>query len=173
VTDCRMDNAELAAIYEADQLDRLDRLHGAFDRDLDALCLRDRMRHHRVRSMLAQGAVLTAADFFHAAVVFQHGSSLESYRQSHDLAMRARELGDCRATRLAAASLDRWFVAVGNRQLFGTQFHKVNGRWELILVDPSTTDEERAAWDVPSLAESLVIAEEMTANDRMPAFVSR
>jgi hypothetical protein len=170
VTDCRMDNAELAAIYEADQEDRL---HGAFDCDLDGLFLRDRSRHCRVRAMLAQGVVVTAADHFYAAVIFQHGSSLESLRQSHDLALRARDLGDPRAIRLAAASLDRWFVSVGNQQLFGTQFHNVDGRWELISVDPSTTDAERAAWDVPSLAESLEIAEQMTADDHMSAFVSR
>ena len=170
VTDCRMDNAELAAIYEADQGDRL---RGAFESDPDGVSARDRVRHSRIQTMIAEGVVTTGADYFHAAMIFQHGSSLESFRQAHDLAMRSRDLGDQRAVWLAAASLDRWFARLWNRQLFGTQFQWVDSRWELVPVDPSTTDAERAEWNVPSLAESVELAEQMTANSSLTASVSR
>ena len=54
---------------------------------------------------------------------------------------------------LAAASKDRSLMWQGKPQLYGTQFKKVDGRWILWEVDPSITDEERAKWNVPPLAE--------------------
>ncbi|HYX26804.1 MAG TPA: hypothetical protein VFC23_21810, partial [Thermoanaerobaculia bacterium] len=39
-------------------------------------------------------------------------------------------------------------------QLYGTQFKKVDNKSVLWQVDPAITDEERAKWDVPPLAES-------------------
>ena len=40
-----------------------------------------------------------------------------------------------------------------------------NGRWVLHEVDPTTSDEERARWDVPPLAEALRRADQMTCDD--------
>jgi hypothetical protein len=39
-----------------------------------------------------------------------------------------------------------------------------NGRWVLHEVDPTTSDEERARWDVPPLAEALRRADQMTCD---------
>jgi len=63
--------------------------------------------------------------------------------------MRAAELGSTRPARwLAAAAYDRWLMTGGLPQKYGTQFRFANGRWGLHEVDPTTSDEERARWDV-------------------------
>lgn len=62
----------------------------------------------------------------------------------------------------------------GEAATFGTQFQAVGGRWQLFPVDPETTDKERAAWNVPTLAENLERADRMTLESpptdlRMPS----
>ena len=48
-------------------------------------------------------------------------------------------------------------------QKYGTQFQKQGDVWVLWEVDPATTDEERAKWDVPPLAEAKARAVQMNA----------
>ena len=57
--------------------------------------------------------------------------------------MRAIELGYEPARWLAAAAYDRWLSDAGLPQKFGTQYRSEGGRWILLPVDSSTTDEER------------------------------
>jgi hypothetical protein len=57
---------------------------------------------------------------------------------------------------------DRWLMAGGLPQAYGTQYRAQGDRWVLHEVDPTTSDEERARWDVPPLVEALRRAEEMT-----------
>jgi hypothetical protein len=52
----------------------------------------------------------------------------------------------------------------GLPQKYGTQYRFANGRWILYEVDPAISDEERARWDVPPLAEALRRADEMTCD---------
>ena len=155
----RVANKELAEIFETDQADRRG---GAFANDPQGVMERDRLRRARVEALVEEGRVVSGADYFYAAMVFQHGSSLDSFRKAHEFASRARDLGDGRAAWLAAASLDRWLTTLGRPQRFGTQFQAIGGRWRLLPVDPETTDEERAAWNVPPLAENLKRADQMT-----------
>jgi hypothetical protein len=153
-------NQQLLALFEEDQADRRGELP-------DDLHRRDERRRRRVERLLARGAVTDPDDLFCAAMVFQHGSDRAHYRQAHELARRAAELGSTRPARwLAAAALDRWLMAGGLPQKYGTQYRSVGGRWVLYPVDPATSDEERARWDVPPLAEALRRAEEMTCDDR-------
>lgn len=141
-------NAELRKIFEADQGDRRSGM-GLETAD------RDRERRRRVLELLAAGEVVDGPDHFHAAMVFQHGGSQESYRRARDLALRAVELGHRPGRWLAAAALDRLLVNRGQRQKYGTQYRTWGGELMLVEVDPATTDEERAAWDVPPLADAL------------------
>jgi hypothetical protein len=148
-------NAELDALYAADQADRVGVLG---DAGLpSSLTTRDDDRLRRVREILKAGAATTSADFEHAAMLFQHGHSVDAYREAHALALRAVELdpSNTRAKWLAAASKDRERMTLGEPQLYGTQFRSVDGgAWVLYPVDPSVTDEERARWNVPPLAEA-------------------
>jgi hypothetical protein len=50
----------------------------------------------------------------------------------------------------------------GRPQRYGTQFVPYGVRHRLWDVEPATTDEERAAWAVPPLAEQLRRADELT-----------
>lgn len=149
---------ELRRLYAEDQEDR--RVN-----PLPAnLIERDRARRRRVGELLDAGAAQTGEDFFHAAMVFQHGEALEDYLRAHELALGASGLGYRRGRWLAAAAYDRWLVNQGRPQKYGTQYRARGDTWELSEVDPETTDAERAEWDVPSLAEAQRRADEMTAS---------
>ncbi|HEY7200163.1 MAG TPA: hypothetical protein VIC57_08130 [Candidatus Dormibacteraeota bacterium] len=154
-------NAELRGIFEADQADRRSDLG-------PEVASRDRERRRRVLELLAAGEVVDGADHYHAAMVFQHGGSRESYRRARELALRAAELGHRSGRWLAAAALDRLLVHEGRPQRFGTQYRARDGEWLLVEVDPATTDEERAAWDVPPLGEALARAKGVTPPDGAP-----
>jgi hypothetical protein len=151
---------ELRALFDEDQADR----RGAFPADLPE---RDQRRRRRVEQLLAQGSLVDPDDLFHAAMVFQHGGGDRAYYlRAHELAKRAAELGSTGCARwLAAAAYDRWLMTGGLPQRYGTQYRSVNRRWVLHEVDPTTSDEERARWDVPPLAEALRRADQMSCDD--------
>ncbi len=147
---------ELARICEQDQADR----KGDLPLNLGE---RDRDRRQRVTELIAEGALQAPEDYFHAALVFQHGDKLEDYRQAHELAKKAAEQGHPTGRWLAAAAYDRWLMNQGKPQKYGTQYTaRGDGPYRLWDVDPTTTDEERAAWNVPPLAEALRRAEVLT-----------
>lgn len=149
-------NDELRRIFEEDQADRQAPFH-------PDIWERDQARRLRVEELFAGGALRTAEDFLRAAFIFQHGERLEHYWQAHELALRAVELGHGPPARwLAAASYDRWLMHQGAAQKFGTQYRMVGGRYVLHEVDPLTSDEDRARWDVPPLARAEEMAEELT-----------
>jgi|GEM_PF-701469 len=148
-------NEELRRIHDEDQADRRGQVH-------PDIWARDRARRGRVEELFAAGAIRTAEDHLHAALVFQHGDRLEHYWQAHELAMRAVELGHGPPARwLAAASYDRWLMHQGLPQKFGTQYRMAGARYVLHEVDPLTSDADRARWDVPPLAQAEAIAEEL------------
>jgi hypothetical protein len=122
---------------------------------------RDRVRRCRVDEFVSAGELATADDYFHAAMIFQHGGSLAYVWRARDLALRAAELGYegeawwCSARWLAAASYDRWLMWQGKPQKYGSQYVVENGEKLLWEVDPDTTDDERTECNVPCLAEAL------------------
>lgn len=146
-------NPELERLYNEDQADRE---HGPnADVDWQAVSKRDAERRARVHEIVEKGGATTSTDYHHAAMVYQHGTEVPDYDEAHRLAMKAVELDpeNGKARWLAAAAKDRSLMWQGKPQLYGTQFKKVDDRWVLWEVDPTTTDEERAKWHVPPLAE--------------------
>jgi TPR repeat protein len=141
-------NAELQRLCDEDQADRRDVSVG------DEVGQRDRERRRRVAELLDAGEARDGVDFFNAALIFQHGETLEEYEQAHTLARRAADLGHRPGRALAAAAYDRWLMRQGKRQKYGTQFLPGGDQWTLWPVDPSTTDAERVAWDVPPPEEA-------------------
>jgi hypothetical protein len=154
------DSEALTQIHRDDQADRA---AGAGKIDWGVVGPRDEARRKQVLAILDRGGATSALDYFHAAMVMQHGSALEDFKRAHDLAVKATELDpDLKQARwLAAAAQDRLLMNSGKPQLYGTQFVTRNGRWELYEVDPATTDEERARWNVPPLADAVKRAAEM------------
>lgn len=156
---------DLRALYEEDQAD-----HGAEVPPPD-LVARDATRRQMVEELIDKGALVTADDHYHAAMVLQHGAGPEHVWRAHVLARRAAELGSKgspqwhHARWLSAAAHDRWLVQQGKPQKFGTQYQAREGRWELHEVDPATSDRERAEWGVPPLHEAIARAHERTQLD--------
>jgi hypothetical protein len=155
-------NAELAKLVGADQDDRKGGVGGI---DWSFVAPRDRERGARVKQIVAEGGARTPDDKYNAALVLQHGEELADFELAHRLAREAAEAdADLPGARwLAAAALDRSLVQAGKPQRYGTQSIRKEGRWLLAEVDPTVTDEERALWDVPPLAESRKRAEAMNA----------
>jgi hypothetical protein len=153
-------NQELAALYREDQGDRQGdetKINWA------TIGPRDVARRKRVREILKAGGIKSADDYFHAAMVFQHGAELDDYRLAHEMAAKAADLdpGLGSARWLAAAAKDRLLMNSGKPQWYGTQIVERDGVWKVYEVDPTITDEERAKWNVPPLAEAKRGAEEM------------
>lgn len=158
---------ELRAMYEADQAER--QPHPAYGTPAYwQLRARDAERRARVQGLLAENASLDAGDLYHAALILQHGEDLEEIWQAHTLAARAAELDYIPARWLAAAALDRWLMYQGRWQRYGTQFVPDGTGYRLWDVEPTTTDADRAAWDVPSLAEQRAHAHEMSQTEPQP-----
>lgn len=156
-------NEELSLLYQADRGEHANVPENGTP-PYKALRQRDRQRRERVAELVAAGALETGEDYFHAAHLFQHGDSPADAWEAHTLALKAVERGHRRARWLAAAAFDRWRMYQGEPQKYGTQYVSDGQRQRLWDVEPSTTDAERAEWDVPPLAEQQRKAEEATRN---------
>jgi hypothetical protein len=135
--------------------------------------LRERDRERRVRADAALAKLrasgrLSADAAFHAAWLFNHGDLADEARQAHDLARGAALAGHSGARWLAAAAFDRCCMYEGRPQKYGTQFVPDGERYRLWDVDPSTTDAERASWNVPPLGEQLRRADELSRSEPQP-----
>ena len=110
-------NAEMTAIFDADQADR-----SSTAIDWSLVGPRDHARAARTKTLLDDGALASADDYYHAAFVFQHGAEPNDYLLAHTLAMIAVARGRPDANWIAAATLDRYLQRIGQNQIFGTQF---------------------------------------------------
>ena len=151
---------ELQMLFEQDQADR----EGCAQLDSTQqqwMLLRGRARRQRVEALLSSHPLLDAHDYFHAAMIFQHGETPEHFWLAHTLAYRGAKQGYAACLCLMAAAYDRVLLSQGQPQKYGTQYIIRHGRRVLYDVDPTTTDEQRARWHVPPLAHCLHRAEEM------------
>ena len=152
-------NEELLALYNADRQEHAKQAK-VNTPEYKEMRLRDLQRRERVMEIIGTSDSLSAEDYFHAAWIMNHGDTATDAEKAHRLALQASELGHRPARWLAAASYDRWQLYQGKPQKYGTNYIYNGKKDRLWDVDPSTTDEERAAWDVPPLAEQRRKAEE-------------
>ncbi|MGY2732979.1 hypothetical protein [Sphingomonas sp. UYP23] len=119
----RPSNAEMTAIYDADQAVRMSKT------PIDWKLVRpaDRARRTRTQELLGTGSLHSADDFYHAAYVYQHGDLPEDYLTAHALAVIAAARGKPEAAWIAAATLDRYLQSIGQPQIYGTQFRRSTG----------------------------------------------
>lgn len=157
-------NDELLALYNADREERIEHPRMGTP-EYTAMRLRDAERRLRATAILATLESPEAADLYHAALLFQHSDDLEDVFRAYELAREAAERSDVRACWLTAAAYDRWLMYQSKPQKYCTQYVHDGVRHRLWDVDPMTTDAERAAWNVPPLAEQLRKAEEATRTD--------
>ena len=90
-----------------------------------------------------------------AGFIFQHGDHPDDYLLAHALATAALSLGERDGAWLAAASLDRYLLATGRSQIYGTQFIAFSDQPTIqsALDRDLLTDAIRKATRVPLLAE--------------------
>ena len=146
---------ELKRLHDEDQSDRIP----PDEKDIDwgIVSPRDKARLARVKELYAQNRLQTAYDYYHVAMILQHGKAPEDFLLSHEFCIVAISKGknDKEAKWLTASSEDRFLMNIGRPQRFGTQFHSEgNGPMRLYAVDPGVTDEMRREMGVHSLAEA-------------------
>ncbi len=112
---------------------------------------RRQIRCGRVCDIAVAGGLQTAGDFYYAALVLMHGVSIDEFATALYFARTAAHRGEQRAWSIAAACWDRWLIAKGRPQRYGTQFLRVNHVWTIEPIDESVTDAERAFYAVPPL----------------------
>jgi hypothetical protein len=153
-------NQELERMYSEDQSDRSPQNGSSID--WKVVKPRDEVRHRRVIEMIASGELKSGKDFFHAAMILQHGDGPDDFLLSHELCVTAvfahsDESGDWvrGAKWLAAASEDRFLESIGRKQRFGTQYKTIDPdpQWHLDPVEEGVTDAIRQSWNVPPLSE--------------------
>jgi hypothetical protein len=154
VRDAAPPNAEIAAIFAADQADR--QQLGSVD--WTVVGPRDAARRARVRQMLDEGLLRAADDYYYAAMIYQHGEAPEDYVLAHAFAMAAQTAGRPDAAWIAAASFDRFLQNIGRAQIFGTQYvgqpgePMTQGKFDSALIPDSL----RRALGVPTLEQQEV-----------------
>jgi hypothetical protein len=145
-------NPELTELFMQDQKDR-ETTNWNSPVEAQSVAKKDDERRTRVQQLSELGDIKSAEDFYHSAMIFQHGETPEDFLQAHEFAKKSAELGDERGKWLIAASLDRYLTHTGQPQKYGTQYRITNGIKTLFPIDPTTTDEERATLNVPPLEE--------------------
>lgn len=150
------DNEELIRMHREDQSDRTPPAGKTID--WAVVGPRDKARLARVKELYAQDRLGTGNDYYHAAMILQHGNIPEDYLLAHEFCVVAITKGkNDKATRwLAAASEDRFLMNIGRPQRFGTQYRSdgPDAPMRLYKVDEGITDELRRALNVPALAEA-------------------
>ena len=148
------DNLELRELYENDQAER-----SVAPIDWAVLNVADSLRRVRVMEIREEGGIKTANDYHHAAMVFQHGSDTTAIGIAYRFAREAVRIDadHTGAKWLMAAAWDRHKMYAGEPQWYGTQYvtDGPDTPWRLYDIDTTkVTDEDRAKFGVPSLAEA-------------------
>ena len=160
-------NAEMAAIFKADQADR-----SSHPIDWTMVKPADEKRRARTEQLLDKGMLRTGDDLYDAAFVFQHGDAPIDFLRAHLLATMAIAKGQPDAPWIAAATLDRYLQEIGKPQVLGTQFTRGDdGKFTQEPYDRSVaSDAMRKIMQVPTLAEQEAQRREYEANaKRSPA----
>ncbi|MEX0887901.1 MAG: hypothetical protein WDZ67_00805 [Patescibacteria group bacterium] len=117
--------------------------------------------------MLRDGKVRSAQDFYYAAMIFQHGKTVSNYALAVALSRTSADLGNKNGKWLYARALDRFFLKIGLKQKFGTQFSQVGKKWILDPYDQKTTDKDRKEYGVPTIDyQTKVRAKQLEEEDK-------
>jgi hypothetical protein len=160
-------NAELAAMFKEDQEERRAYDDNPGPGQWMTIVQHDTDHRMRVLELGCQGMLKTAEDFYHAAMIMQHGSEPKDYMRAHVFAAAAAHLGHKPALWLSAASFDRLMQRVGQPQVFGTQFNREQGEpWTMEpIAEELLSDTIRQVFDVPALSENKKRLAEMNLSE--------
>lgn len=143
---------ELQVLVKEDQADR----QGS-NIDWDIVAPRDERRAKRIGEIFGEGCFSSGQDYSAAALIFQHGPSIDHNFQSYLWAKKALELGDSSRKELILDGIDRFLVRQGYKQLFGGITHRVRPQRCRCLddVEESFSDNKRLEMGGKSLALSI------------------
>jgi tetratricopeptide (TPR) repeat protein len=145
------DNAELKKMYDEDQKARM-----ASTIDWVQLSKNDSIRQKRVYELIHSGQLITGKDYYHSAMIFQHGTDTTASAMAVKLMKKAIDLDSTVNKWLLAAAIDRDLMRRDKPQIYGTQYIKMgqDAKWERYKIDSTqVTDIEREYYDVETLAE--------------------
>jgi len=153
------DNAELEKMYNEDQGSRMQA-----NIDWKVLSKQDSLRRVRVNELIREEKVRTGKDYYHSAMIFQHGNDTIASGMAVKQMEKALALDTTINKWLLAAAIDRDLVRRNKPQIYGTQYVQMgeNAKWELYKIDSTqVTDEERRYYGVQTLAEQKIAERSM------------
>lgn len=161
---------ELKSLFDKDQQECLNQpADGTPEYEAFRKNFKDRIA--KVQSILNADKQFSGEDYFHACIIFMHGDCPDDFWQAYQLGLKSVDLSYNTAKKYVAAAYDRWLMYQGKPQKYGLQYVPDGIRLRVWDVDPETTDEERAEWDVPPLQRLYEIAEEATKKHDMSKIV--
>lgn len=155
-------------MFNADQAER-QRQPAIGSEEFDLLRRNEAQRREQLRGILTTREVNDPMALYRAALIMQHSDVLDDVRLAHETAQRAADQDFPSARWLAAASLDRWLMYQAKPQKYGTQIVSDGERQRLWHTDPATTDDERRASGIASLAELEAEAERVNLAEPVPS----
>jgi len=147
-----LDNVPLYHLFEDDQTDHLAVVEGS--KTIAQIRDSEQSRIQQAVEMVRGDKLKTGRDFFRAAAIVQRSSSSENILLAHDLSLTAIAYGEKQATAIAASTEDRFLLAQGLKQRYGTQYVNSGNRVDLAPIDGSVTDTMRTQLGVPALKEA-------------------
>lgn len=116
---------------------------------------RSAARRKEAEELVKRGRVRQPEDALHAAALLVESDRPAQVALAAELARQALDRDpDLLAARpLVATAVDRGEMLAGRPQKYGTQIVDVDGIWEVYDVDPAVTDEARAEWGLPPIAD--------------------
>lgn len=147
------DNAELKKMYNEDQNSRM-----SSNIDWNELSKEDNIREKRVYELINSGQIITGMDYYHSAMIFQHGKDTIASGMAVRMMKKAIELDSTVNKWLLAAAIDRDLMRRGKPQIYGTQYTKFeNSKLIRYKIDTTQiTDKERIYYHVETLSEQKV-----------------
>ena len=145
------DNLILTKLYENDQNSRKVK-----QIDWNNLLKQDSIRRVKVLQLIKENKLSTSNDFFHAAMIFQHGNDSISYKLAWKYSKKASKIDTSNksARWLSAASYDRYLLSIGKPQIYGTQFLVFKKKYYLRNFDTTkVSDTERIYYSTRTLKE--------------------
>lgn len=153
-------NQELINMVQIDQKMRKD--------DNENFEEKDKLHRKKVMELLVSGQIITPTDKLNAALLLQHTSAIycnnelkshspENFLLGYILSKSAYDAGEKKAASFVAISYDRFLFFTQGYQKYGTQkiYDEETDSFIWAPIDPNTTDEERAKYNVEPLHELL------------------
>jgi hypothetical protein len=145
-------NESIKRIFDVDQQDCLNQPANDTP-EYQAMKIRNKHRRDLIKSIIESDEELSGEDYFHSCIIFLHGDCPEDFWQAYHFGLKSIELNFIEAKKYTASAYDRWLMYQGKPQKYGLQYVPDGKRLRVWDINPDTTDEERAEWDVPPLSE--------------------